>query len=389
MDSTVSPYNYRQQQLQPRPKKWWQKRRVLALVLALPLLVGGAVFVYQSAHVLMITGADVDAGRYDDFSVEKEEDRIDVLLLGIRGSGDDNGGLLADTLVLASFNTRTKQASMVSIPRDLLVKMPDHDRPEKINFAYALGEQRKPGGGGLSLSKEVVKYVTGVYVDHAIVVNFAGFERLVDTLGGVAITRDSAFTESQQWRGETTGSRYWVKKTVPATTEPAPAEGVDSEDEPDQPTAESEPKTITNPPQEYWVFHIPAGTHTLGGEDALYYIRSRYTTSDFDRMYRQQQVLDGVKRKALSLGILANPVKAFEVMDILGRNVRTDAGLNDIRSLISMAQDYQSTPVETLVLDDSEGGLLRAAQDDGRYVLLPRAGDFSQIRAIMASMLRD
>ena len=360
-------------------KRWLTRKRVAAIIGV--FFVGALLFTFlRASNILTISGS---VGSYPDFSVEREEDRIDVLILGIRGSGDPNGGLLADTMVLASFDKKTKKAAMVSIPRDLYVEMPDHG-PEKINFAYALGETRSPGGGGLALSKEVVQYVSGVYIDHAIVLNFEGFKRVVDTLGGVTITRDTPFVESQQWRGErVSDSPFWVytQDSAPQaeeTSEPSvPEEG--GEEAPQE-----EPATTSG----YWMFRVPEGTHTLGGDDALYYIRSRYSSSDFDRVRRQQEVIDALKNQALSLGVLANPFKVFEVIDALGKNIRTDMSLGDIREFISLAQEYQGVAVNHAVLEPTEGGIIYAdTSDSGAYILSPRSGNWDEVRAFFGGLL--
>lgn len=368
---------------QPTKKHWLTKKRIIVF---LGVLLGmGVFFVFlRASNILTVSGS---VGSYPDFSVEREDDRIDVLILGIRGSGDPNGGLLADTMVLASFDKKTKRAAMVSIPRDLYVEMPDHG-PEKINFAYALGEMRSPGGGGLTLSKEVVQYVSGVYIDHAIVLNFEGFKRVVDTLGGVTITRDTPFVESQQWQGERVAeSPYWVfrQEAAPAVEVPAGAEGeITPEDEAADPEVIEEPA----PTAGYWMFRVAEGTHTLNGNDALYYIRSRYSSSDFDRVRRQQEVIDALKNQALSLGVLANPFKVFELIDALGKNIRTDMSLGDIREFISLAQEYQGVPVNHAVLEPADDGIIYADKSDrGAYVLLPRGGNWNEVRSFFKTLL--
>lgn len=371
----------------PQRKKhsFLTRKRLLIGIGVLSLL--GALFVfYQASNVLTIAG---DVGSYPGFSVEREEDRIDVLILGIRGAGDPNGGLLADTMVLASFDKKTKRAAMVSIPRDLYVEMPDHKK-EKINFAYALGETRSPGGGGLALSKQVVQYVSGVYVDHAIVVNFEGFRRVVDALGGVTITRDTPFSESQQWQGEgDPNSAYWVfQQTTPSAAEEPSSTETDTPAEEEQVAESVEPTTQEEAqPEGYWVFQVPAGTHTLNGKEALYYIRSRYSSSDFERVRRQQEVIDALKDQALSLGVLANPFKVFEIIDALGNNIRTDMGLGEIREFVSLAQEYQNIEVNHAVLEPSEEGIIYSDTVDGAYVLLPRSGDWEQVRGFFGSLL--
>ena len=342
-----------------RPEKKRSRKRVVFLSVGIILIGLIGLFLYKASNVLTITGSGTDVGVYKDFSLEDDPNRLTVLILGIRGVDDaENGGLLADSIIIASFDKKKEEAALVSLPRDLLTDMPDHDRAEKLNFAYALGEQRAWGGGGLSLSREVVQFVTGVHIDHVVSVNFASFERAVDILGGVQIYRDTEFAEGSQWRGEgMDDSPFW---RVAHDGEGA----------------------------EYWEFYVPVGTSTLNGGDALYYVRSRFSSSDFDRMRRQQQVTDALKTKALSLGVLSNPIKVFDILDVLGDNIRTSMGLSDIREVLSLAQRYSQVPIETGFLDDSVNGPLAADNRDGQYVLVPKSGDFNDLRDFFANVFK-
>ena len=337
------------------------------------LVLAVAWFFYKTSNILTIAG---DVGVYEDFKVKKEDNRLDILVLGIRGVGDENGGLLADTMVLVSFDKEKQKAAIISLPRDLLVEMPNHDKLEKINFAYALGESRRWGGGGLALSKEVVKYVTGVYIDHAVVLNFEGFKELIDTMGGVIIYRNAPFVEGEQWQGEgVENSSFW--------------EFVENSTEQEAETTSGQDESVSEA-EGYWVFKVPSGTSVLSGENALYYVRSRFSSSDFDRIKRQQQVIDSLKNKALSLGVLGNPVKIFNILDIIGDNIRTDMGLGDIREMASLAQSSDRVPIETGLLDTSPSGLLTAKTVDGSFVLVPSVGDdnFEQIRDFFKNIFK-
>ncbi|MEX2145342.1 MAG: LCP family protein [Candidatus Spechtbacterales bacterium] len=372
-------------QLEKPRKKSRKKILILSIFVLFVTSVLGLMF-YKTSNVFTIAGNSEDVGTYDDFELKKEKDRLDILVLGIRGAGDANGGLLADTMVLISFDKAKQKTAMISLPRDLYIEMPDHNVPEKINFAYALGEERRRGGGGLALSKEVVRYATGVYVDHAIVVNFDGFKEIVDIMGGVEIYRDTPFYEAQQWQGEgKPNSKYWylAEGEVPGSQ----TEGDTADEEDGENTNFSSEQDVL--PDKYWVFNVPKGYSVLNSEDALYYARSRYSSSDFDRMRRQQQIVSSLKSKALSLGVLANPIKIFDILDSLGRNVRTDMGLGDLREVITLAQDYAQVPVQSVLLEPAENGLIEPANINGAYVLLPRARDFSEIRTFFQNIFED
>src|SRR4030043_1752141 len=139
--------------------------------------------------------------------IEKDPDRINILLLGLRGQEDPNGGLLTDTMIVLSIKQSTGQMAMISIPRDLYVKMPTESgknsqtMKEKINFAYALGEERLQAGG-LVYAKVAVQSVTGLFIDHVVSVDFLAFKEIVDILGGIDITLDKPFKETTQFAKE-------------------------------------------------------------------------------------------------------------------------------------------------------------------------------------------
>jgi anionic cell wall polymer biosynthesis LytR-Cps2A-Psr (LCP) family protein len=100
-------------------------------------------------------------------------------------------------------------------------------------------------------------------------------------------------------------------------------------------------------------------------------------------MRRQQQVLAAVKDKVLSLGFLVNPVKIFGLLDILGRNVRTDMGMNEMQDTIRLASSADTQHLTKRVFDTTPEGLLYSTTaSNGAYILLPVSGDYSQMREV-------
>ena len=348
-------------QPQTNPKRSGGLGRKIILSGIILVVVAGGVIFWKSAHTLTIVSANLEGFEvgtgYSNFVLEKEDTRTDVLLLGMRGADDPNGGLLVDTILLASYDEQTGVSALVSIPRDLYVDLPGHRKKEKINAVYAVGEQQAPGGGGLALSKQVLSYVLGVYIDHAIVVNFDAFTDLVAMLDGVTIERTTVFREDKQWRFEgREGSPYWHIE-------------------------------VDESGEEGWVFEIPKGIHVLDEEAVLYYVRSRYSTSDFDRMARQQEILAAIGDKVLSLGVLANPIRVYELLDIAGNNLETDVPLVTMRLYIDLLRKDIWKDSSTYVLDNSPEGLLVEDNQDGQYVLLPKAGHFNDMRDFFQTML--
>lgn len=274
-----------------------------------------------------------------------DPNRIDILLLGGRGWDDPGDGkLLSDTMLVISIKKgaegQINQVALISVPRDLYVRLWCTEESKKINFAYA--------HGGLSCAKKTVSLATGLYIDHAVNVNFEALEETVDVLGGIDIHLDEPFEEIFQWAKDGQEENdYWFIKDFDG--------------------------------EERWVFHVPEGDNHLDGTTALYFVRSRYSTDDFDRMRRQQQVIMALKNKALSIGVLANPVKIYNLLDILGENIRTDAGLGTIRELIELASDVDTENIKTKIFDTTPAGLLYHTFIDEEYVLLPTGDNFDQI----------
>ena len=261
----------------------------------------------------------------------KNNDRTNFLILGVRGEGDsEHGGLLTDTIIVVSVDSKKKQAALISLPRDIYLRIPSTQKKEKINAAYLIGEEKLPGGGGLELSKRAVEYVAGLFIDHVISVDFEAFKEIMDEFGGVDIYLEKEFSENKQWG--------------------------------------------TN-------FYIPAGQQHLDGETALYYTRSRFSSNDFDRARRQQQVLMAIKDKATQLGFLTNPFKINSMLEILKNRVKTDITIFDIIKYSRLMQEIEDNDIKYKVFSTEDGTLIQT-YIDGAYVLLPASGNFGEIREI-------
>ena len=179
------------------------KKRIIRVVLfglALLLIAGGA-FAWK-------TGITLDKISQGDANIFKgeSEGRINILLLGMRGEGVEGGGLLADTIMVLSIHPKNgegdmSKASLISIPRDLYVKVPGRDEQRKINAVYALGEERSHGGGGIEDMRTIVGEVTGLDIPYGVTINFQGFKDLVNAIGGITITLEQPFEEGMQFRG--------------------------------------------------------------------------------------------------------------------------------------------------------------------------------------------
>ncbi len=264
---------------------------------------------------------------------KEEKDRLDILILGIRGDDDPDakeaGAHLTDTIMVFSYDKITGKSSVVSIPRDLYVKI--YKKQEKINAAYSEGLARNEG---LEFSKRLISQITGVYMDHAIVIDFSSFEKIIDAVDGIDITLAKPFAEKNQWGYE---------------------------------------------------FNLPAGKNHLNGKDALYYARSRFSTNDFDRARRQQEIIFALKDKLLAINLFSDPLKALEIFKTFRSNLQTDIGLWDIKTLIDLA-DKTSGNIKHHVI--SIENLVYESNINGSYVLLPKGDNFNGIKQLFQDILK-
>ena len=268
---------------------------------------------------------------------EKEQNRLDILILGIRGEYDDKdaeaGALLTDTMMVFSHDQLTKKSSLVSIPRDLYVKT--GSTKNKLNAAYEYGLYRREG---TDYVKKLVSQITGVYIDNVIVADFSSFEKLIDQLGGVDITLAKPFKEEGQWG---------------------------------------------------YAFELPAGENHLDGQTALYYVRSRYSTSDFDRAFRQQQILFAIKDKLTELNALSDPIKTLSVINTLNQNIKTDINIWDVKEIIDLGKEVDTSPAEFKKQVLSTDNLLyQTTGPNGIYILLPNGDNFDQIKQLFQDVLK-
>lgn len=307
--------------LKPK-KRWWTWRLGVGATITLVLFAGFFLFKVNKTFSLINANIFSRVLTVDTANDYHEANRINILIMGLRGDGDVlNGEYLTDTMLVLSIKTNTNKMALFSIPRDLYVRIPNLGKMAKINFAYAYGKQVL--GDGLDPAVQVVERVAGIDINYAVAVDFSAFTGLIDMVGGVDVYVPADFTEAAQWG---------------------------------------------------FPFHVPAGINHMNGTTALYYSRSRFSSSDFDRARRQQDVMMALGKKVMGLGVLSNPIRLSQMLDALSQGVDTNIDFISLLNLITYAKAMSETPPARTVFDDSPGGLLIAGFVDGAYVLYPTAG---------------
>ncbi|MGR8010189.1 LCP family glycopolymer transferase [Streptomyces hypolithicus] len=210
--------------------------------------------------------------------------------------GRDKGTQRSDTTILLHLAADRKSATAVSLPRDLMVDIPsclgrDGKRTRKqftqFNSAYELG--------GTACTIRTVEGLTGIRLNHHMVVDFAGFKGMVDAVNGVEICLEEPVDDKQA------------------------------------------------------KLKLDAGLQKLNGEQALGYVRARKSIgdgSDTERMERQQQFLGALVNKVQSNGVLLNPTRLYPVLDAATKSLTTDPGLDSLKDLYNLVRGMRNVPTD-------------------------------------------
>ncbi len=325
--------------------KKWKKPLIIIGFIVLAVLVWASVSAFSTLGKIITKNVDGGSpffiGEINPNELKGEGDsRINILLIGIAGANHP-GGQLADSIEVVSINPKDKTAAMLSLPRDLRVPIPGHGQ-QKINAAHSLGVSRNKDGGP-DLMKKTVSDILDLPIHYYIRIDFDGFVKFIDALGGISIDVTKAISDP-----------YYPDEAMKG----------------------------------YSPFYIKTGVQQMNGATALKYARSRQTTSDFDRSRRQQEIMIAVKEKSLSAQTLFNPKKLSNLMNILGDHLRTDMQLNEMQRLFEIVKDLDTSEITAKVLDSSADGPLKAISQGG-YYLVPRTGNFKEIQKMAHELFSD
>ncbi len=275
-------------------------------------------------------------------------DRLNILLLGVDTQG---GGYRTDTMITVSIDPATKQVAMFSLPRDS-VDVPIPPGParslwgstyrSKINSFFVNNQNRTdlwPGSTkvlrGATALKAALGYTYGLDIKYFIAVDFKGFKKVVDALGGVT-----------------------VNVQVPVVDDQFPA-GVNRD----------------------LRLYIPSGLQHMDGAQALRYARSRETSSDFDRGARQQRILLSLRQQADPAELLP---KLPALIDALKSTIKTDIPLDQLPAMFGLATQVDSQNIRSYVFSPPLYST-DTCNDPRGCVVLPK---FDAIRSTVANAFK-
>lgn len=283
---------------------------LLATVVVLAMVTGlGTIWLYRhlNGNINVLDVDDQLTGRPDKVEVEGPKEPLNILVMGsdsrdCEGCNIDNltgGGQRSDTTILLHVSADRERAYGVSIPRDSMVDRPDctSEDGETIPGADYVMWNEAFGLGGPACTMQQFEQLTGVRLDHFVVVNFEGFKDMVDAVGGVEMCIPDPIYD--------------------------PAHGID----------------------------IEAGTRELEGTEALNYVRARYAIgngSDTGRMKRQQAFIASMTNKVVSAGTLARPDRLVRFLNAATGSLTVDPGLKNLMKLADLGLQFQNTGLDKI-----------------------------------------
>ncbi len=277
----------------------------------------------------------------------KNRGQINILLLGIAGKGKA-GTNLTDTIMIMSINLKKQKIALLSLPRDFYYNNQKYQKGAKINSLYQIGINEEKG---VKYIKEAVEDVTYLPIDYYFILDFAGFEKAIDEIGGIDVYAERDYYDT----------RY------------------------------------PGPNYSYETFSLEKGWHHLDGATALKYARERHSDpeGDFGRAKRQQQVIQAVKNKFFSQKHWLNVFTLNKILGTLENNLKTNISLDEIDDFVFLAYHLDTQNIINKVIDAwKPDSLLRVDHIEmggvRAFVLVPKKGyqDYSEIRKLAKDLFQ-
>lgn len=292
--------------------------KLIYLLISLLLLVFGSTLVIQLISTPKATEANQVKPEPENKNILKlipsfnsNQDKLpsNILVLGRPGRGY-SGQDLTDTIIIAHLDSSNQKAILISLPRDLLVKVPQTDQLTKINGLYNIV--------GIEKLKKKITEITGLTIDYHILIDLVVAQEIIELVDGLNV---------------------YVPQDINDPYFPGPN-------------------------YTYQTFSLAAGWRYLDGTTTLKYIRTRYTSpnGDFDRMARQQQIVTLLKQKVLELNLLWDFPTYLKMFNSLKNHLTTDLSILELKNLWQTARKIKANQITHLVIDQKETGLLRGNQ---------------------------
>jgi LCP family protein required for cell wall assembly len=313
--SDAAPKRVRRDPAVPKRRAQVRKRHtvakvVLASVLVLAMATGlGTIWLYRhlngNLNVLDVTSQLEN--RPDKLEVTGPQEPLNVLVMGsdsrdCDGCNIDNltgGGQRSDTTILFHLSADRQRAYGISIPRDSMVDRPDCKTADgdTIPGADNVMWNEAFGLGGPACTIQQFEQLTGVRLDHFVVVNFEGFQGMVDAIGGVEVCIPEPIVD--------------------------PSHGI----------------------------NIPAGTRKIKGKEALNYVRERYVVgngSDIGRMKRQQAFIASMAHQVVTAGTLARPDHLLRFLDAATKSLTVDKGFDNLVDITKLGIQFKNIGLDNI-----------------------------------------
>lgn len=323
------------------------------LVIYLLLLVTGSFF--ENTKTGQYIGLAKDFVFAPVEKVETLKGRTNILILGKGGQGHEAPDL-TDTVILVSIKYSPPSVTLISLSRDIWVP----ELRTKLNSIYYWGNQ-KTQGGGLILAKSTVEQIVGVPVHYGAVVDFSGFQKIINVLGGIKVEVERSFIDE----------RY-------------PIAGKENDD-----CGGEDEEFLCR----YEVIRFEAGTQTMDGETALKFARSRNAEgeegTDFARAARQEKVLTSITNKALSRGILLNPKKVIDVVNAVLDSMETDINLSVAAILARKVFEARDVVVTKVLPEELLENPPKSSRFDNLYVFIPKGETWEQVHQWVECILKN
>ena len=252
-----------------------------------------AILAVASASYYWFSGGTIEKNK-EKGSIVSPQNKINIMVLGVDERGDDVGR--SDTLFVVTVDTNTKEVAMLSIPRDTRVKIPGKGW-DKINHAYAFG--------GHKLTQQAVEGLLGIKIDHHIMINIAGFKKIIDAIGGVTID-----VEKRMYYNDPYDDNGGL------------------------------------------VINLRAGVQRMDGDTAIQYVRYRDEEGDIGRVERQQKFLKAVLKEVASPGVIT---KIPAIIKEINSVIKSDMSTSEMLNLAKIINDASKNGLKTDMVPGKPG----------------------------------